>query len=112
MTAQPLADKNRNRLEIHCPDDIGRMRSDMTRLRQVLLNLLSNACKFTENGEVGLTVARDGDALTFTVKDSGIGMSPDQVAKLFREFSQADSSTTRKYGGTGLGLAIAGACVG
>jgi PAS domain S-box-containing protein len=106
MTAAPLADKNHNRLEIHCPDDIGPMRADMTRLRQVLLNLLSNACKFTENGEVSLRVTRDGDELAFAVKDSGIGMSPDQMAKLFQEFSQADSSTTRKYGGTGLGLAI------
>jgi PAS domain S-box-containing protein len=110
MTAAPLADKNGNRLEIRCPDDIGIMRSDMTRVRQVLLNLLSNACKFTDKGEVTLTVAGDGsgndEALTFTVKDSGIGMSPDQLAKLFQEFSQADSSTTRKYGGTGLGLAI------
>jgi PAS domain S-box-containing protein len=109
MTAQPLADKNSNRLEIRCPDDIGEMRSDMTRVRQVLLNLMSNACKFTDKGEVSLTVARvkgDDDALTFTVKDSGIGMSREQVAKLFQEFSQADSSTTRKYGGTGLGLAI------
>jgi PAS domain S-box-containing protein len=106
MTAAPLADKNHNRLEIHCPDDIGQMRADMTRLRQVLLNLLSNACKFTENGEVSLKVTRDGDELAFAVKDSGIGMSPDQMAKLFQEFSQADSSTTRKYGGTGLGLAI------
>jgi signal transduction histidine kinase/CheY-like chemotaxis protein len=110
MTAAPLADKNGNRLEIRCPDDIGIMRSDMTRVRQVLLNLLSNACKFTDKGEVSLTVAGDGsgdgEALTFTVRDSGIGMSPDQLAKLFQEFSQADSSTTRKYGGTGLGLAI------
>jgi adenylate cyclase len=82
------------------------MRADMTRVRQVLLNLMSNACKFTDKGEVSLTVASDGEALAFTVKDSGIGMSPDQLAKLFQEFSQADSSTTRKYGGTGLGLAI------
>ena len=110
MTAAPLADKNGNRLEIRCPDDIGSMRADMTRVRQVLLNLMSNACKFTEKGEVSLAVARQGtgddEVLTFTVKDSGIGMSPEQVAKLFQEFSQADSSTTRKYGGTGLGLAI------
>ncbi len=110
MTAAPLADKNGNRLEIRCPDDIGRMRSDMTRVRQVMLNLLSNACKFTDRGEIRLDVASEGagdDAmLVFTVKDSGIGMSPEQLAKLFQEFSQADSSTTRKYGGTGLGLAI------
>ncbi|HEX5079676.1 MAG TPA: PAS domain-containing protein, partial [Geminicoccaceae bacterium] len=110
MTAASLADKNGNRLEVHCPDDIGGMRADMTRVRQVLLNLLSNACKFTEKGEVSLTVAARGKAarqeLIFTVKDTGIGMTPEQVAKLFQEFSQADSSTTRKYGGTGLGLAI------
>jgi PAS domain S-box-containing protein len=110
MTAAPLADRNGNRLEIRCPDDIGSMRADLTRVRQVLLNLLSNACKFTEKGEVGLAVASVGAgnaaALTFTVSDSGIGMSPEQVAKLFQDFSQADSSTTRKYGGTGLGLAI------
>jgi signal transduction histidine kinase len=110
MTAAPLADKNGNRLEVHCPDDIGKMRSDMTRVRQVLLNLLSNACKFTDKGEVALTVASSGEGddedLTFTVKDTGIGMNPEQLARLFQEFSQADSSTTRKYGGTGLGLAI------
>ena len=110
MTAAPLADKNGNRLEIRCPAGIGSMRSDMTRVRQVLLNLVSNACKFTDKGEVSLAVTSDGsgagEALAFTVKDSGIGMSPEQMAKLFQDFSQADSSTTRKYGGTGLGLAI------
>jgi CheY-like chemotaxis protein/anti-sigma regulatory factor (Ser/Thr protein kinase) len=80
------------------------------RLRQIILNLLSNACKFTENGEVNLTVQRErapcGDWLTFVVADTGIGMTSDQMAKVFEEFSQADSSTTRRYGGTGLGLAI------
>ena len=110
MTAAPLADKNGNQLEIRCPDDIGRMHTDVTRLRQVMLNLLSNACKFTDHGHVSLDVASEGEGdeetLTFAITDSGIGMTPEQVAKLFQEFSQADSSTTRKYGGTGLGLAI------
>ncbi|HET9975856.1 MAG TPA: ATP-binding protein, partial [Burkholderiaceae bacterium] len=80
---------------------------DVTRLRQVLLNLLSNAIKFTDKGEVALSVTRgEGDELQFTVRDSGIGLSAEGLAKLFQSFSQADASTTRKYGGTGLGLAI------
>jgi CheY-like chemotaxis protein/anti-sigma regulatory factor (Ser/Thr protein kinase) len=106
LTAAPLADKNSNRLEIRCPDDIGRMRTDVTRLRQVMLNLLSNACKFTKRGQVSLEVTADSQDLVFAIIDTGIGMTAEQVGKLFQEFSQADSSTTRKYGGTGLGLAI------
>ena len=83
------------------------VRGDVTRLRQILLNLLSNALKFTEKGDVALTVAKaPGDELHFAVKDSGIGLTPEGMGKLFRSFSQADSSTTRKYGGTGLGLVI------
>ena len=109
-TAQPLAQKNRNRINILCPDDIGSMAADQLRVRQILLNLLSNACKFTEDGEVtiGATRAKHdiADAVVFTVVDTGIGMTPQQMTNLFQEFSQADSSTTRKYGGTGLGLAI------
>ena len=109
-TAQPLADKNGNRLTIHCADDFGAMHADLTRVRQVVLNLLSNACKFTEGGEVSLTVDRQTAGgrnwIRFAVTDTGIGMTPEQQDKLFQEFSQADSSTTRKYGGTGLGLAI------
>ncbi len=108
--AQPLAARNGNRLEAHCPDDIGKMHSDVTRVRQIVLNLLSNACKFTDKGTVSLMLARsraDGaDWLDLRVSDTGIGMTTEQVAKLFQEFTQADSSTTRKYGGTGLGLAI------
>ncbi len=109
-TAQPLAQKNRNRIVVRCPRDIGSMRADQLRVRQILLNLLSNACKFTEDGEVTFEAARapfdGGDGVAFTVADTGIGMTPQQMTNLFQEFSQADSSTTRKYGGTGLGLAI------
>ena len=109
-TVQPLADKNGNRLTVHCPDAFGAIHADLTRVRQIVLNLLSNACKFTEGGEVSLTVARQTaggkDWIQFVVADTGIGMTPEQQARLFQEFSQADSSTTRKYGGTGLGLAI------
>jgi GAF domain-containing protein/CheY-like chemotaxis protein/CHASE3 domain sensor protein/anti-sigma regulatory factor (Ser/Thr protein kinase) len=105
-TAEPLAAKNDNRLVVDCATDVGNVRSDPTRLRQIVLNLLSNACKFTERGEVRLGVRADRDEVTISVADTGIGMTPEQVGRLFREFSQADSSTTRRYGGTGLGLAI------
>src|SRR5262249_23854173 len=105
-TVQPLLDKNGNRLEIRCPPDVGAMRADQVRVRQSLLNLLSNANKFTERGTIGLTVTRGpgsgGDWITFEVSDTGIGMSPEQIGKLFQSFAQADASTTRKYGGTGL----------
>ena len=108
--ARPLAEKNRNRLEVICPDGIGGIRADMIRVRQIVLNLLSNACKFTEDGDVTLAVEsspwQGRDGLLIRVTDTGIGMTPEQMGKLFRDFSQADSSTTRKYGGTGLGLAI------
>ncbi len=107
---QPLAVKNANRLEIRCPDAIGTMRADLTKVRQALFNLLSNACKFTERGTVGLTVAReelDGqDWMVFAVSDTGIGMTPEQLTRLFETFSQADAATTRRFGGTGLGLAL------
>jgi len=97
-------------LEIVCPSDIGSMHSDRTKLKQNLLNLVSNATKFTSNGTVSLTVERDltqaNEPVTFRVRDSGIGMTPEQLAKLFAPFAQADASTTKRYGGTGLGLAI------
>jgi signal transduction histidine kinase/CheY-like chemotaxis protein len=106
--SEPLAAKNSNKLIINIPD--GGMYSDLTRVRQILFNLLSNACKFTQSGTVELTVASEsamgGDFTTFQVKDSGIGMTPEQISKVFEAFAQADSSTTRRYGGTGLGLAI------
>ncbi len=108
--AEPLAAKNGNRLVVECPPDIGTVRSDPTRLRQIMLNLLSNACKFTEQGSVSLSVGCSrtdgGDWISIRVVDTGIGMTSEQLSRLFQEFSQADSSTTRKYGGTGLGLAI------
>ena len=88
------------------------MRADLTKLRQALFNLLSNACKFTEQGVVTVGVTREpatvdgGDSIVFAVRDTGIGMTPEQMARLFEEFGQADASTTRRYGGTGLGLAL------
>ncbi len=108
--SQPLAGKNCNHLVIEAPRNTGVMRSDLTRVRQILFNLLSNACKFTQSGTVTLAATselRNGrDLVIFKVTDSGIGMNPAQLAKVFEAFAQADSSTTRKYGGTGLGLAI------
>ncbi len=106
QTAEPLAARNGNRLTIDCPEAVGSLRADSTRLRQIVLNLLSNACKFTERGEVQLGVRADPGWVTISVADTGIGMTPEQVKRLFQEFSQADASTTRRYGGTGLGLAI------
>ena len=109
-TIAPLVKKNANALKVHCADDLGAMRADLTKVRQTLFNLLSNACKFTEHGTITVEVTREtgdgGGWVTFRVRDSGIGMTPEQMEKLFQEFSQADASTTRKYGGTGLGLAI------
>jgi adenylate cyclase len=108
-TARQLADQNRNRLTAEVPDDLGSLTADPTRLRQILLNLLSNACKFTKEGEVRLKARRlvDGrDWIEVAVADSGIGMTPEQQAKIFEEFAQADASTAQRFGGTGLGLAI------
>jgi signal transduction histidine kinase/DNA-binding response OmpR family regulator len=109
-TVQPLVQQKGNTLAVHGASDLGAMYSDLTKVRQVLFNLLSNAAKFTEHGSITLAVAReatpDGDWVTFRVADTGIGMTPEQVGQLFQTFSQADASTTRKFGGTGLGLAI------
>jgi PAS domain S-box-containing protein len=106
----PLASANGNKVELAVEPGIGSIQTDVTKLKQSLLNLVSNACKFTKEGRVGLDVRlKDGAAgrdIVFEVADSGIGMTPEQQAKLFQAFSQADSSTTRKFGGTGLGLAI------
>ncbi|NEQ52143.1 MAG: response regulator [Leptolyngbya sp. SIO3F4] len=114
-TIQPLAQKNYNQLSVFCPNDIGMLHADQVKLRQSLINLLSNACKFTEKGKISLAVEPtlipnsqgNGDiGLKFTVSDTGIGMTPEQMEKVFQAFTQADTSTTRKYGGTGLGLTI------
>jgi PAS domain S-box-containing protein len=109
-TVTALANKTGNVLVVNCADDIGTMHSDVTKVRQILFNLLSNACKFTRNGTITLTALRDTtegiDWTEFQVRDTGIGMTPDQHAKVFEAFTQADDSTTRTYGGTGLGLAI------
>ena len=108
-TARPLAEQNNNRLVVKCQENLGSLTVDPMRLRQILLNLLSNACKFTKQGEVTLLarkLANEGNWIEFAVSDTGIGMTPEQQAKLFEEFTQADSSTARQYGGTGLGLAI------
>ena len=109
-TIQPLIEKNQNKLVIVCPVEIETFRADVTKVRQTLFNLLSNAAKFTHAGTITLTVASKQDEMqdwiTFCVSDTGIGMTSDQLGKLFQAFVQADASTTRKYGGTGLGLAI------
>jgi signal transduction histidine kinase len=108
-TAGQLAEKNQNRLIVEAQENLGALTADSMRLKQILLNLLSNACKFTKEGEVALRVRKvaDGrDWVELAVADSGIGMTPEQQAKLFQDFTQADSLTARRYGGTGLGLAI------
>jgi PAS domain S-box-containing protein len=125
-TVRPLVEQNGNTLAVHCPDDLGSMYADLTRVRQVLFNLLSNAAKFTHQGSITLEVSRQpahaneqigadaagdrqpesSDWITFRVIDTGIGMTEEQIRGLFKEFVQADASTTRKYGGTGLGLAL------
>jgi signal transduction histidine kinase len=107
-TAAPLAERHGNALALEAGPDLGKMPVDPTRLRQILLNLLSNACKFTERGAVTVAARRDSDqsAIVVEVRDTGIGMAADQLANLFQEFSQIGIAKSRKYGGTGLGLAI------
>jgi len=130
MTIEPVVGKNRNTLIVDCPDDIGSMYADMTKVRQGLFNLINNAAKFTEDGMITVTVERQtfqvsmpgymrsadlntdqglllsSDWISFKVADTGIGLTAEQMNKLFRQFAQADSSTRRRYGGTGLGLTI------
>jgi len=105
-TVRPLVAKNGNRLELQPAPQLGSMHSDETRVRQVLLNLLSNASKFTEHGVITLEAERDGATIVLRVRDTGIGMTAEQLERLFQAFSQAEASTAAKYGGTGLGLAI------
>ena len=105
-TVQPLIQKNGNQLTLEVAPEIGSMRADVTKVRQALFNLLSNASKFTDKGSITLRARRQGADLVFDVIDSGIGMTPEQVGRLFQAFAQADASTSKKYGGTGLGLAL------
>ncbi|MGG5818968.1 response regulator [Falsiroseomonas sp. HW251] len=106
QTVEALAERRRNRLVVECAEDLGGGHSDIVKIRQCLFNLLGNAAKFTEDGTITLTAARHDDMITFAVHDTGIGMTPEQLDRLFQRFSQADASTTRRFGGTGLGLAI------
>ncbi len=109
-TIRPLIEKNNNTLETKVPEDLGMMHADLTKVRQSLFNLLSNASKFTKQGKITLEVTsqiiESKKWIIFKVTDTGIGMTSEQIGKLFQAFTQADASTTRKYGGTGLGLAI------
>jgi len=109
-TVSPLVEKNTNTLELDVQQDLGNIRADLTKLRQALFNLLSNAAKFTHNGVITLIARRvpksGDDWIVLSVKDNGIGIAADQISRLFEDFTQADDSTTRNYGGTGLGLSI------
>jgi signal transduction histidine kinase/DNA-binding response OmpR family regulator len=109
-TIRPLIEKKENRLEIKVAEGLGTMKSDLMRTRQILFNLLSNAAKFTEKGTITIEAFADASSreeqIVFRVRDTGIGMSPEQIARIFQPFVQADSTTTRKFGGTGLGLTI------
>ena len=105
---RPLVEKNGNAFTIDCPEDIGIMRADLVKVRQVLFNLLSNSAKFTEGGTITLTVRKPvaEATVTFAIQDTGIGMTDEQLSRLFEAFSQANAETSRRYGGTGLGLAL------
>jgi PAS domain S-box-containing protein len=109
-TVEPLIQKKANKIELNCPPELGAMHADLTKVRQILFNLLSNASKFTENGTIKMDVSRievEGvSTIVIEVHDTGIGMTQAQIGKLFQPFTQADESTTRRFGGTGLGLAI------
>src|SRR5262249_44576245 len=108
-TAGQPAEKNKNSLVVEARDSVGALNADPMRLKQILLNLLSNACKFTKDGEVALRVRKVADGrnwVELAVADTGIGLTAEQQAKLFQDFTQVDSLTSRRYGGTGLGLAL------
>ena len=105
-TVRPMLARNSNELTVSCPPSIGFIHADLTKIRQILLNLLSNAAKFTDRGTVRLTASRGPGRIQFQVSDTGIGMTQSQLGQLFQAFSQADNSTARRFGGTGLGLAI------
>jgi signal transduction histidine kinase len=105
-TAKPLVEKNENNFVIEKPDDIGKLTNDQTKLRQILFNMISNAAKFTKKGTVTLGITKYDEKVRFAVTDTGIGMNAEQLGKVFEEFTQAESSTSKDYGGTGLGLPI------
>ena len=106
-TAKPLVDKNKNKFVIKCKTKKLKLKNDQTKLRQILFNMLSNAAKFTKNGTITLQIKPEkNDNLRFDVIDTGIGMNNEQLGKVFEEFTQAESSTSKDYGGTGLGLPI------
>ena len=105
-TAKPLVEKNGNKFVIEKPDTIEDLTNDQTKLRQILFNMLSNAAKFTKKGTVTLAISKDKSDIKFAVRDTGIGMNEEQLGKVFEEFTQADTSTSKDYGGTGLGLPI------
>ena len=105
-TAKPLVEKNGNEFIIEKPDDLEKLTNDQTKLRQVLFNMISNAAKFTKKGTVTLSITNYGETVRFAVTDTGIGMNAEQLGKVFEEFTQAESSTSKEYGGTGLGLPI------
>jgi len=105
-TAKPLVEKNENNFVIEKPDDIEKLTNDQTKLRQILFNMISNAAKFTKKGTVTLGITKYDEKIRFAVTDTGIGMNAEQLGKVFEEFTQAESSTSKDYGGTGLGLPI------
>ena len=109
-TVRPLVERNANRLTVDAADDLGSMTADVTRVRQILFNLLANACKFTERGQIVLKARRDrrdgGDVIALSVADTGIGLTKEQQSELFQAFHQAGSGVYKRYGGTGLGLAL------
>ena len=103
---RPQVEKNRNTFTVDCPADVGAFDADLVKVKQVLFNLLSNSAKFTSDGAITLGIARRVETIEFAITDTGIGMTDEQQSRLFEAFSQADVSTTRRYGGTGLGLAL------
>ncbi len=106
ILSEPLAAKKANQLVLTVDDALGKMVADSVKVKQIIINLISNACKFTEKGQVKISARKEKDMIVFEVSDTGIGMTPDQLSNLFQAFTQGDATTTRKYGGTGLGLTI------
>jgi signal transduction histidine kinase len=103
---QPIFKKQGNRLDVTCAQNVESMHADLTKVRQALFNILDNASKFTDHGQIRLDVTHETSWINFSISDSGVGINPEQIQHLFKEFTQADASITREYGGTGLGLAL------